>query len=300
MTKEGASRLLIGVVVCLIAIKAVVAWLTGSISIIAQATDSLFDLIAGIVTFLTIRVATRPADAEHPYGHGKVEEIGGMVQGMLIFAAGGLIIYSAIRRIIEGSTIEIAEAGIGVMLFSIIGSVLLSRQLSKVGQATGSVVLEANARNIAADVYSALAVLVGLLVVRLTGINYIDSIIAIAVAVYIYVIAGRVIYHSFSGLVDTRLSSEQEEVITRCLDKYRSRVAGFHKLRTRRAGSQRHIDLHLVVNKEISLEKAHEICDQVEGEIEDCLQEASVTIHIEPCDGKCEHCSAACAADQSI
>jgi len=142
-TKAGATKLLIGVVVGLIIFKVVVGWLTGSISILAQAADSLLDLFAGIITFSAIHAAAKPADAEHPYGHGKVEDIAGVVQGILIFIAGGLIIYSAIDRIIEGSSVELAEAGraeagIVVMAVSIVVSIFLSRHLLRVSRRTGS------------------------------------------------------------------------------------------------------------------------------------------------------------------
>ena len=164
-TRTGAARLLIVSVLGLILLKAVVAWLTGSISIVAQTADSLFDLFAGILTFGAVVIAMRPADEEHPYGHGKAEDIAGILQGVFIFIAGGLIIYSSIYRILEGASVELAEVGIVVMLVSIVVSIFLSRHLLKVSKTTGSVSLEANARNIAADVYSALAVLIGLLIV---------------------------------------------------------------------------------------------------------------------------------------
>lgn len=298
-SKIGAAKLLIGVVIGLILLKTAIAWLTGSISVFAQATDSLLDLVAGVVTFSAIRIADKPADEQHPYGHGKAEDIGGVVQGILIIAAGGLIIYSSIRRIQEGATIELAEAGIAVMLFSIIVSIILSRYLLKVAHATDSVALEANSHNIAADVYSALAVLFGLLIVRLTELNYVDSIIAIGVAMYIFAMAYRALSRPLSGLVDTRLSPEEEEIIRTCVEAYPEHVAGFHKLRTRHAGSQHYIDLHLVMSKEISLEKAHQICDQIETEIKNRLTESSITIHTEPCDDKCEQCSAECHRRQS-
>ena len=298
-TKLGTAKLLLGTVIGLIVLKTATAWLTGSISILAQAADSLLDLFAGVVTFSAIRIAARPADEEHPYGHGKAEDVGGMVQGILIFAAGGLIIYSSIRRILDGATIELAEAGIGVMLVSIIVSILLSRHLLKVAQATSSVVLEANAHNIAADVYSASAVLAGLLVVRLTNLSYVDSIIAIGIALYIFTVACKTVSKSLSGLIDTRLSPQQETVIRSCLEAHQEQVAGYHKLRTRRAGSQYHVDLHLVMDKQISLEQAHEVCNQIEVEIEVGFPESSVTIHIEPCDDECERCSAVCSRRQS-
>jgi cation diffusion facilitator family transporter len=295
-TKVGASRLLIGVVVALIAVKVVVAWLTGSLSVVAQAADSLLDLIAGIVTFLAIRKAAMPADREHPYGHGKWEDIAGAAQGILIMAAGGVIIYASIRRILGGAIIELTEVGIVVMAVSILVSILLSRHLLKVARANGSVALEANARNIAADVYSALAVLVGLVAVRLTNLNYIDSIVAIGVAGYIIQLGYKTISKPLSGLVDARLSPEQEAVIKDCLDGYAGQVAEFHELRTRRSGSHHYVDLHLVFDRKISLEQAHKICDQVEADIKNGLPGSSIIIHAEPCDEKCDQCSAICSS----
>jgi len=294
-TKAGATKLLIGAVVGLIILKVVVSWLTGSISILAQAADSLLDLFAGIITFSAIRIAAKPADAEHPYGHGKVEDIAGVVQGVLIFIAGGLIIYSAVRRIIEGSTIELAEAGIAVMAVSIVVSIFLARHLLSVSRTTGSVALEANARNIATDAYSASAVLVGLAIVRFTGLNILDPVIAIGVATYILKVALDIMRKPISGLIDEKLPPSQQAVIEDCLRKHSREVSGFHALRTRRAGSQSYIDLHLVMARDISLEQAHQICDRIEVEIQSALHEASVTIHAEPCNNECEQCSAICS-----
>ena len=294
-TKAGATKLLIGVVVGLIIFKVIVSWLTGSISILAQAADSLLDLFAGLITFFAIRIAAQPADAEHSYGHGKIEDIAGVAQGILIFIAGGLIIYSAIVRIIEGSSIELAEAGIAVMAVSIVVSIFLSRHLSRVARRTGSIALEANARNIATDVYSASAVLVGLAIVRFTGLNIIDSVIAIGVAIYILKVAIDTIRKPISGLIDETLPLSQQAVIEDCLRKHSREVSGFHALRTRRAGSQSYIDLHLVMARDISLDRAHQICDRIEVEIQSTLHEASVTIHAEPCDNECEQCSAICS-----
>jgi len=294
-TKTGATKLLIIVVVGLIIFKVVVGWLSGSISILAQAADSLLDLFAGIITFSAIRVAAKPADAEHPYGHGKIEDIAGVVQGILIFIAGGLIIYSAIVRIIEGSSIQLAEAGIVVMAISIVVSIFLSRHLLRVSQTSGSVALEANARNIATDVYSASAVLVGLAIVRFTGLNILDPVIAIGVAIYILKVALDTIRKPISGLLDEKLPPSQQAVIEDCLSKHSREVSGFHALRTRRAGSQSYIDLHLVMARDISLEQAHQICDRIEGEIQNVLHNASVSIHTEPCNNECEECSAICS-----
>jgi len=294
-TKAGASKLLIAVVLALIALKLIVGWLTGSISVLAQAADSLLDLFAGVITLSAVRIVSRPADANHPYGHGKAEDIAGVAQSILIFVTGSLIIYSAIVRIREGSAVELAEAGIGVMLISMVVSILLSRHLLSVSRITDSVALEANARNIAADVYSASAVLAGLAAVRLTGLSIIDPIIAIGVAAYILKIAIDTIRRPISGLLDEKLPPAQQAVIQHCLTKHCHEVSGFHALRTRRAGSRCYVDLHLVIAGGISLEEAHQICSQVESEIQDALREASVTIHAEPCDRQCRQCRAICS-----
>jgi cation diffusion facilitator family transporter len=296
-TERGAANLLIGVVVGLILLKIIAGWISGSISVFAQAADSFLDLFAGLVTFFAVRIATKPADEEHPFGHGKVEDMAGVVQGVLIFIAAGLIVYSAVLRIINKTAIELPEAGMAAMVVSMVASILLSRHLLKVSRATGSVVLETNARNITADIYSTAAVLVGLILVRITGLNILDPIIAIGIAIYIARIAYDAISKPLLGLVDASLPRSEQAVIRACLAEQGSQIVGFHELRTRRSGNQRYIDLHLVMAKGISIEKAHQVCDLLEADIRLRLPRTNVTIHVEPCDGKCKECpvdSSAC------
>jgi len=289
-TRSGAVKLALVAVIGLIVLKIVVAVITGSISISAQAMDSFLDLFAIIITFFAVRLAIVPADEEHPFGHGKVEGIAAVVQAVLIFTAGGFIIYSAVRRIIAGTTVELTEAGIGVMLVSIIVSIFLSRHLLKVSRTTGSVALEASARNIAADIYSASGVLVALVAIRFTGLSIIDPIIAIGVALYILRTAYQLTRKSFEELVDVRLPKEEQEMIVSCIREHRRQLAGYHKIRTRRSGGQRFIDFHLVIPRNASLEEAHQMCDHLEEDIESRLPNSSVTIHVEPCTIECEQC----------
>ncbi|GAH88434.1 unnamed protein product, partial [marine sediment metagenome] len=243
-----------------------------------------------VITFFAVTIAIKPADEEHPFGHGKVENIAAIVQAMLIFTAGGLIIYSAVHRIIAGVTIELTEAGIGVMLVSIIASIFLSRHLLKVSRAVDSIALQANAHNIAADVYSAAAVLAGLLVIRFTGLNILDPIIALLVALFILKVAYDVLRRSFGGLIDIRLSEAEENIIRLSIMEHVGELVSFHELRTRKAGSQRYIDLHLVMPKKASVEEAHRLCDHLEQDIGDKLRYANVTIHVEPCSEECDQC----------
>lgn len=293
-TVRGATKLSLIVITVLVVLKLVVAVITGGISIIAQAVDSLLDLVAVAITFVAVKVAARPADKEHPFGHGKVENIAGVGQAALIFAAGGLIIFFAVRRIITGATLELTEAGIGVMAASIVASIFLSRHLYKVARATDSIALEANAHNIATDVYSAAAVLGGLLAIRFTGLNILDPIIALGVSVLIIKAAYGVLKKSFAPLIDTRLPQAEEDAIRSCIMEQGYRLVDFHDLRTRKAGIQRFVELHLTVPKDVSVEEAHQVCDRLEQSIKARLPNTSVTIHIEPCSGECEQCTISC------
>ena len=294
-TRSGAAKLALVVVIGLIVLKVIVVVITGSISIIAQAVDSFLDLFAIVITFFAISIATKPADEEHPFGHGKVENIAAIVQAVLIFTAGGLIIYSAVHRIIAGVTVELTEAGIGVMLVSIIASIFLSRHLLKVSQAVDSIALQASAHNIAADVYSAAAVLAGLIAIRFTGLNILDPIIALLVALFILKVAYDVLRRSFGGLIDVKLPEAEEVEIKSCIVEHYSEVVCFHELRTRKAGSWRFIELHLVMPKNASVEEAHKMCDHLEQDIETRLLHTSVTIHVEPCSIECDQCTIFCS-----
>ena len=289
-TRGGAAKLSLVVVIGLIVLKVVVAVITGSISILAQAADSFLDLFAIVITFFAVSIAAKPADKNHPFGHGKAENVAAIAQAMLIFTAGGLIIYSAVRRIITETTVELTEAGIGVMLVSIVASIFLSRYLLKVSRAVDSIALQASAHNIAADVYSAAAVLAGLLVIRFTGLNILDPIIALLVALFILKVAYDVLKRSFGGLVDVKLPEAEEASIKFCIMDHYSELVSFHELRTRKAGSQRYIDLHLVMPKNASVEEAHRMCDHLEQDLENRLPNTSLTIHVEPCSIECDQC----------
>jgi cation diffusion facilitator family transporter len=295
-TKKGAARLTLGVIIGLVILKIIVSVITGSISIIAQTADSSLDLLAVVIAFFAISMASKPADEEHPFGHVKIENISAVVQAILIFTAGGLIIYSAVNRILSKATIEMTEAGIGIMVVSIVVSILLSRHLLKVSKATDSIALEAIGHNIAADVYSAAGVLAGLVVIRLTGLRLIilDPIIALAVALIIIKSAYTVIRKSFGGLMDTRLPKAEEAEIKSCLREHAGQLVGFHELRTRKAGNKRYIDLHLVMPKTTSVEEAHRVCDHLEQDLEEKLNNTDITIHVEPCTIECDRCRVSC------
>ena len=289
-TRTGAAKLALAVVIGLITLKVVVAVLTGSISIWAQTADSFLDLFSIAITYFALGMATMPADEEHPFGHGKVEGVAALMQAGLIFVAAGLIVYSAVHRIIAGATVEMTEAGIGVMAVSIVVSIFLSRHLLRVSRATSSIALEAYARNIAADVYSAAGVLAALVAIRFTGLTVLDPAIALAVVLFILKAAYDVLRKSFGELVDVRLPEEEENEIISRIREHSGQLAGFHKVRTRRAGNQRFVDLHLVLPRDASVEEAHKMCDHLEQDVKSRWPGSSVTIHVEPCGEQCEQC----------
>ena len=296
---HGAARLSVVVVVGLIILKVAVGIITGSLGVLAQAVDSFMDLFAVIVTFAALRIAARPADAEHPFGHGKAENIAAIIQAGRIFLAGGTIIYTAFRRAEGHAPLEMTGAGIAVMAVSIIASILLSRHLRKVARREDSLSLAANADNITADIDSAAAVLVGLIIVQITGWDVVDDILGGLVGVFILKVGFDVLRSSFGGLVDVKLPEVEEEAIRAAITEHAGvEVVGFHKLRTRKAGSHRYIDVHLVMPRSVELRTAHDMCDHLEKDIQARLVRTDVTIHVEPCDDNCRECQIIACSDR--
>ncbi len=289
-TPSGAAKLLLVTVIGLFGLKVAVGILTDSISIWAQSVDSSLDIFAVVITFLTVGFSAKPADQEHPFGHGKVEDIAAGIQAVLLLGAASIIIYSATHRIIVGDGIQLTEAGIGVMLVSMVVSIFLSRHLFRVARKTDSIALEANANNIRGDVYSTAGVMIGLLLVRFTGLTIFDPILALVVSLLILRATYRVGRMAFSGLLDVRLPKAEEDEIISCIKEHTTQLAGFHAVRTRKAGNQRFIDLHLMLAKNTSVEEAHQMCDHLEKDIESRLPKSNVTIHVEPCNVECDQC----------
>lgn len=290
-TKTSAAGLSILSNSLLVALKLTVGIIMGSVSVISEGVHSAVDLIAAIIAFFSIRAAAKPADEEHEFGHGKIENISGTIEALLIFLAAGLIIYEAIVKIINRAQPEFLTLGIGIMAFSAVLNFFVSRRLHKIADSSDSVALEADAWHLTTDVYTSLGVFAGLIVVRLTHWYILDPIIAIGVALLIIRAAWHITRKSISGLVDVRLPEAEEDIITASIIEHLGEITGFHELRTRKAGSQRYIDLHLVLPKSVTLEEAHRLCDHLEGDIKNKLSNGLVTIHCEPCeqgeDGSC-------------
>jgi cation diffusion facilitator family transporter len=290
-TKENVSRLAIVSISALIIMKLVTSFVTGSIGIRADAFHSLIDLAGAVIGYIGIKVSSKPPDKQHPFGHGKAENIAGTVISLFIFAAAGLIAYQAINRIISGGEVEMVTIGIYVTAAAIAINLLFARYALKMARKTDSVALEATARDMLADVYSSIAVLAGLVLVLITGLALMDSIVALLVAVLILRTAIITFKNSFSGIMDSGLPKEEEDIIKSVLMAHKEKIVGFHALRTRKAGSQRFADLHLVMHKTISVEESHNMADHLEEDLKEKLSNMNITIHIEPCDADCRWCT---------
>jgi len=267
----------------LVALKLLVGFMMGSVSVISEGIHSGLDLMAALIAYFSIKKASQPADEIHPYGHGKIENISGTIEALLIFAAALYIIYEGVRKLIDGVEVESLGLGLGVMGLSGVVNFFVSRYLFRVAKETDSVALEADAWHLRTDVYTSLGVFAGLAAIHFTGIAILDPVIAIVVALMIIQAAYKLTRDAFGGIIDTRLPEEEQTIVCNVLDRCCSEYLEYHKLRTRKAGSERYIDLHLVVPKERPISEVHALCDQIEADIKESLPNAHTLIHIEPC-----------------
>jgi cation diffusion facilitator family transporter len=276
----------------LIILKLTVGLLTQSVSIISEAIHSGLDLAAAIIAFYSVRKAAKPADEQHQYGHGKIENISGSIEALLVFIAAAWIIYEAVKKLLHGATVlTTLELGIVVMLISAIVNWVISGILSKTARETDSVALEADALHLRTDVYTSLGVFIGLIAIRITGLAYLDPIIAFIVAVLIIKASFDLTKQAFLPLLDIHLPDEEQEAIQKVIKNYADNYVEFHKLRTRKAGADRYVDLHLVVPPGRSVNEVHDLCQRIENEIANCLPHTQVLIHMEPCAKNCTSCT---------
>jgi cation diffusion facilitator family transporter len=269
--------------ITLVLFKLIAGLVSGSVSVLSEAIHSAVDLVAAAIAYLSVRASDAPADREHPYGHGKLENISAVGEAVLIFAAATFILYHALARALHPVPLEQIGPAMAVMLISAVVNYLVSRYLMQVSRATDSVALAADAWHLRVDVYTSAAVLVGLGAVRLTGWGILDPVIGVVVALLIVRTAIQLTREAGGPLMDRLLPPEE---ITRLQDilEADARVVGYHKVRARKSGSQRHIDLHLLVDEGMSLRDAHRLAEEVEDRIREEFGQSGVHIltHVEP------------------
>ncbi|MGE7676470.1 cation diffusion facilitator family transporter [Lysinibacillus sp. NPDC094403] len=263
-------------------LKIIVGLFTGSVAILSEAIHSLLDLLASFIAFLSVRISGKPADEEHPYGHGKVENISGTIETLLIFVAGIWIIYECIHKIITPTPIKLPILGILVMLFGALINFVVSRIVYRTAKNINSVAMKSNALHLLTDVYTSLGVALSLLIVHLTGWYILDPIIGIILACYIMTEAFKLMKEAFPPLLDARLSKEEEEQIIQIIESFKDEYIEYHDFRTRRSGAEEYIDFHLVVTSNKSIETVHDLCDRIEEKINSIFHKANILIHLEP------------------
>jgi cation diffusion facilitator family transporter len=287
--RDRASRAAIVPVIsnaAVLVLKLVVGIMTGSIAILSDAVDSAEDIGASSFDLWSVRLSAKPADLEHPYGHGKAEGIAAAAEAILIGLGGLFIFYQALNRMLNGEgTIKV---GLGIIAMVVTAAVNLSVALyvSAAAKATGSVALAAGTRHLLTNLAQAGAVVLALVLVGLTGIHEFDAAIALVLSAFLIFSASRIAVAAVRQIMDVRLPPEEEDGIMETLLRNGEDVRGFHKLRTRRSGRQRYVELHLLVDPAKSVRQMHDICDRIEREIEERLPGAEVTIHVEPDDGR--------------
>lgn len=286
----------------LVAGKLIVGLMIGSVSIMSEAIHSGVDLIAAIIALFSVSTSSLPPDRNHPFGHGKVENISGTIEAILIFGAAGWIILEAIKKISNPQPIETIGWGVLIMLISSIVNVLVSEMLFKVGRETDSVALQADAWHLRTDVYTSAGVMISLLAIWAGGflfpktdLSWLDPAAAIAVAFLIIKAAYKLTIDSARDLLDVQLPEEEEAWIEGLIREHSPDVHGFHKLRTRKSGHYRFVEFHLKVDPLMSVKASHLITEDLSVHITVKFPDTSVTIHIEPCRIGCNgYCLTGC------
>lgn len=281
--KKKAARLSVFSNTLLVLTKLMIGLITGAVSIVSEAAHSAVDLLAALIAFYAVRTAGKPPDSDHAYGHGKYENLSATIEAFLIIIAAIWIVFEALQKLYSPEPPAHLEFGLAVMILSIIVNYFVSAHLYKVAHETGSFALEADALHLRADIWTSVGVLVGLAIIYVTGWHIVDPLIAVFVALIIFKEGYFMTQKSLKQLTDISLPDEEEEKI-RNIVRQHEEVIAFHQLRTRRSGSRRLIDMHIILDKTMSLEKCHAVCDSIEEELKSSFGLCDILIHTEPCD----------------
>ena len=281
--KTYATKIAMSVAFGLAVSKAAVGFITGSLSILSSAVDSILDIAASFFNFLAIKKAEEPADTGHQYGHGKYEAMATFIQSIIIFVSGLFILISAWDKFINNKHPEVSSASMIVMGISIGATIFLTIYLRYVAKKENSSVLAADAMHYSIDLYTNIGILLALFIIKLTGLTVIDSIVAAIVAVYIIFSAIKLSLQVSKQLLDSSIADEAYGKLVKVLDSFGDYHLDFHRLRTRSAGNEIFIDMHLTLCRKLTLDEVHQITDGIEQAIEKEIPGADVTIHPEPC-----------------
>lgn len=265
-----------------LALKAVAAWLTGSVALYSDALESVVNVVTAIVALVAVRLSARPASAALPYGYYKAEYFSAVIIGIFIALAAVLIFYEAYQAFIFPHAFTADPLGIGVSVIATAINGAWAYWLVRLGRREKSVALESDGRHLWTDVLSTLGVLVGVLLAVATGIHVLDPILAALVALNVLWSGWQVLRQSVVGLMDVAVDPKQLALIKDLISSNAEGAIEAHDIRTRQAGPMMFIEFHLVVPGTMSVEAAHAICDRIEAKLREAVDEATITIHVEP------------------
>jgi cation diffusion facilitator family transporter len=274
--------------VLVLALKAMAAWLTGSIALYADALESVVNVVTAIVALVAVRLAARPADAILPYGYGKAEYFSAVIIGVFIAVASIVIFFEAWHGFFEPHAIRPDALGIGSSVLATVINGVWAVALLRVGHGANSLSLRADGRHLLTDVASTAAVLIGVLLAVMTGIVRFDAVLAALVGVGILWSGWLLIRESVIGLMDVSVDPKRLGEIREIIAANADGAIEAHDIRTRQAGRSMFIEFHLVVAGSMSVEAAHAICDRIEAKLRETVGEVQITIHVEP-ENKAKH-----------
>ena len=300
--KEGVAMLSVASNAVLVIFKAFVGVMIGSVSILSEAIHSGMDLLAAVIALFSVKTSHLPADDVHPFGHGKIESISSLIEAALIFIAAFWIIFESIRKLTSAQEVESPGWGVAVMFLSAVVNYFVSRRLFAVGKEADSIALQADAWHLRTDVYTSVGVMVSLTIIWISHfffadsrIHWLDPVAAIFVAVLILKAAYDLSIRAFGDLMDVKLPPDEEEWIRGAITGHQPEIHGYHQLKTRKAGHFRFIEFHIKVDPQMTVEASHGITRELKQAIMVQYPAATVTVHVEPCDGNCtEICTAGC------
>jgi cation diffusion facilitator family transporter len=281
MDKRGIAVTAIVGGVAIFGIKLYSYYISGSVALLSDALESIVNILASLMMYMSVRISEQPPDDNHRYGHQKIESISSFIEGSLIIVAGALIGRAALNRLFEPVTLVSLDLAIGLSLFATALNGLLSWLLMKKAEETRSMALEGDAKHLFSDVVSSIGVAFGLFIEQFLGIPVLDPLMAMIVAFMVLRLGLGLVYKSGSGLMDESCP-ETEEKIRELMDRHQSQFVDYHDLKTRRSGDRVFAELHLSLDGSLSVQEAHDFTDHLEWDVENEIPGVDLTIHVEP------------------
>ena len=293
--KQKASLFAAGTALALASSKFVIGLGSGSMAVVSSALDSLLDVFMSTMNFIAIRKAMEPPDDVHQFGHSKVEDFAGLMQSLVIVFSGSVIIYRAIQVFLQNKLIAYSSLDFLIMGISLMFTIAISIVLSKIAKQTNSNALRADALHYTSDLYSNSGAIAAIILTYFTRIIFFDLVFAVIIGFIIIISAIRIFINSFSGIMDVRISPNIEQEIQAIIDNIPYPKVGYHQLRTRRSGSKKYIDFHLLLCRKLHIDEAHELSNRVENDIAGKIMLVDVVVHIEPCEKECDLTEKTCS-----